>query len=133
MIVVKLYNTMSREKENFEPAQGNEVRMYSCGPTVYDYAHIGNIRAFLSWDLLKRVLIMNGFEVKHVMNYTDVGHLVSDDDTGEDKMEKGAARDKKSAWEVADFYINAFEEDARKLRLMNPDVTPRATKHINEY
>lgn len=129
---LNLYNTMSRKKELFKPIHGNEVRMYTCGPTVYDYAHIGNLRAFLSWDLLKRVLKMNGFFVNHVMNYTDVGHLVSDDDTGEDKMEKGAEREKKTAWEIADFYIKAFEEDAKKLRIIEPTFKPRATEHIKE-
>lgn len=129
---LRLFNTMTRNKEPFEPLHGNEVRMYTCGPTVYDYAHIGNLRAFLSWDLLKRVLQANGFSVKHAMNYTDVGHLVSDDDTGEDKMEKGAEREKKSAWEIAEFYINAFEEDAKKLRIKEPTFKPRATEHIKE-
>lgn len=129
---LKLFNTMTRKKEVLEPIHDNEIRMYTCGPTVYDYAHIGNLRAFLSWDLLKRVLQMNGFSVKHVMNYTDVGHLVSDDDTGEDKMEKGARRERKTAWEIADFYIKAFKEDASKLRMIEPDFTPRATEHISE-
>lgn len=129
---LRLYNTISREKEIFKPLHDNEVRIYTCGPTVYDYVHIGNLRAFLSWDLLKRVLRLNGFNVIHVMNYTDVGHLVSDADEGEDKMEKGARRERKTAWEIADFYIKAFDEDARKLRIIRPDFCPRATEHIKE-
>jgi cysteinyl-tRNA synthetase len=131
-MALMLFNTMTREKELFKPLHDNEARIYTCGPTVYDYVHIGNLRAYLSWDLLKRVLAMNGFAVKHVMNYTDVGHLVSDDDLGEDKMEKGARRERKTAWEIAEFYINAFREDAKKLRIDEPSITPRATGHINE-
>ncbi len=129
---LKLYNTMSRKKEQFKPLHGSGARIYTCGLTVYDYAHIGNLRAYITWDLLKRILKMNSFKVKHVMNYTDVGHLVSDDDEGEDKMEKGARRERKTAWEIADFYIKAYDEDARKLGIVEPDFRPRATEHIKE-
>lgn len=127
-----LYNTLARKKQVFKPIKDREVRLYTCGLTVYDYAHIGNLRSFLFEDLLRRVLEMNGFRVKHVQNFTDVGHLVSDADTGEDKMEVGAQREKKTAWEIADFYINAFKADFRALRMKEPDHWVRATDHINE-
>jgi cysteinyl-tRNA synthetase len=127
-----LFNTMGRKKQVFKPIFGNNVLMYSCGPTVYDYAHIGNLRAFLFYDLLKRVLLYNGYQVKHIMNITDVGHLVSDEDQGEDKMEIGALRERKTAWQVADFFINSFSEDMAKLKIISPDALPRATDHIEE-
>lgn len=130
--MVKLFNTMGRKKQLLKPMIDNEIRMYTCGPTVYDYAHIGNLRAYLCWDLLKRVLESDGYSVKHVMNFTDVGHLVSDDDSGQDKMEKGAERERKSAWEIADFYIGAFKNDIKKLRIHEPTINPRATDHISE-
>lgn len=128
---LKFYNTMTRRKQIFH-STGKEVKLYTCGPTVYNYAHIGNLRAYIFEDLLRRVLEFNGFRVKHVMNITDVGHLVSDSDEGEDKMEIGAHREKKTAWEIADEYTNAFMEDARKLRLLEPHIIPRATQHIVE-
>ncbi|MBI4170269.1 MAG: cysteine--tRNA ligase [Candidatus Aenigmarchaeota archaeon] len=130
--MLKLYNTLARKKQVFRPLKGNEVLLYTCGPTVYDYAHIGNLRAFLFEDLLKRVLLFNSFGVKHVMNLTDVGHLVSDKDEGEDKMIIGAQREHKTAWQVADFYINAFMEDAKKLHIQEPTFWLRATDHIEE-
>lgn len=130
--MAKLFNTMGRKKQILKPIIDNEIRMYTCGPTVYDYAHIGNLRAYLCWDLLKRVLESDGYSVKHVMNFTDVGHLVSDDDAGQDKMEKGAQRERKSAWQVAEFYINAFRNDIKKLRIIEPTILPRATDHIKE-
>ena len=126
-----LYNTLARKKQVFKPI-GNTVTMYTCGLTVYDYAHIGNLRSFLFEDLLKRTLLLNGFKVKHVQNFTDVGHLVSDSDEGEDKMEVGATREKKTAWEIADFYINAFKEDFKALRMKEPHHWVRATDHIRE-
>ena len=101
MMKLQLYNTTTRKKEEFSPLEGNEVRMYSCGPTVYDYPHIGNLRSYLFADVLKRTLLFNGYKVKHVMNITDVGHLTSDADEGEDKLEKGAKQRKQSVWEVA--------------------------------
>jgi len=107
-----LYNTASRSKENFTLPEGvPEVRLYACGPTVYHYAHIGNLRTYLFEDLLRRSLEYFGFKVRHVVNITDVGHLTSDEDEGEDKMEKGAARTGKSVWEVAEFYTKKFKED----------------------
>src|SRR5213082_2822410 len=106
-----LYDNYERRRREFKPLAGNEVGLYTCGPTVYDYQHIGNLRTYLFEDLLKRVLVANGYTVKHVMNITDVGHLVSDADTGEDKMEKGAAREGKTVWEVAAHYTEAFKRD----------------------
>ncbi len=106
-----LYNTLTRKKETFKPIKKSEVGLYTCGPTVYNFAHIGNLRSFIFEDVLKRVLLLNKFKVKHVMNITDVGHLISDADQGEDKMLKGARREKKTVWEVAEFYTKAFQGD----------------------
>ncbi|MDP2820975.1 MAG: cysteine--tRNA ligase [bacterium] len=130
--MLKLYNTLSRQKEIFKPLKDKKVGMYTCGPTVYWYAHIGNFRSYILPDIFKRVLIFNGYKVNHVMNYTDVGHLTSDADTGEDKMEKGARREGKTVWEIADFYKKAFEKDAVALNILKPNKTPRATDHIKE-
>ncbi|MEM0372681.1 MAG: cysteine--tRNA ligase [archaeon] len=129
--MIKLYNTMSRKKEEFKPI-GDVVGIYTCGPTVYYYAHIGNLRAYVFADTLKRVLLYNGFKAKHVMNITDVGHLTSDADEGEDKMEAAKRRERKSAWEIAKFYEKAFFEDTERLNIIKPDVIPRATEHIAE-
>jgi cysteinyl-tRNA synthetase len=129
--MLKFYNTLTRKKQEFRP-MGKEVLLYTCGPTVYDFAHIGNFRAYIFEDLLRRVLEFNDLRVKHVQNFTDVGHLVSDEDTGEDKMEVGAKRERKTAWQIADFYINAFVEDFKKLRLKEPSVWTRATENIQE-
>ena len=129
---VKLFNTLTRKKEEFEPIKGKEVGFYSCGPTVYWFQHIGNLRTYIFNDVLKRVLRYNGFNVKHVMNYTDVGHLTSDADEGEDKIEKAAAKEKKTAQEIADFYIKAFEKDAKKLNILYPEVICKATEYIQE-
>ncbi|MEM7821515.1 MAG: cysteine--tRNA ligase, partial [Candidatus Aenigmatarchaeota archaeon] len=131
-MTLKLYNTLTRKKEIFEPIRKNEVRMYTCGPTVYDFAHIGNLRAYTFEDLLRRILEFNGFKVRHVMNITDVGHLTSDADTGEDKIEVGAKRERKTAWEVAEFFTKVFFEDIKKLNILMPHITPRATQHIEE-
>ncbi|MBI4127567.1 MAG: cysteine--tRNA ligase [Parcubacteria group bacterium] len=125
-----LYNTLTRQKETFVPLHKNDVGLYTCGPTVYDFVHIGNLRAFVFDDLLRRYLAYRGYHVTHVMNITDVGHLVSEADTGEDKMEKGARREGKSAWEIAESYTNAFLEDSKALNLLAPDIMPRATAHI---
>ena len=114
---MKIYNTLTRDKEEFTPIDKNEVRMYSCGPTVYNYAHIGNLRAYLFMDSLRRVLKYNGYKLKHVMNITDVGHMTSDADEGEDKMMKAARRENKSPYEIADFYMKAFLEDIDKLNI----------------
>ncbi len=108
------------------------IGLYTCGPTVYHYAHIGNLRTYIFEDVLKRALIHNGFKVKHVMNITDVGHLTSDQDTGEDKMEVGAKRENKTAWEIAKFYTKAFQEDIKKLNILPPNIWCKATDHIKE-
>ena len=127
---MKIYNTLSRTVEEFKPIN-EEVRMYSCGPTVYDYAHIGNLRAYLFMDTLRRVLKYNGYKLKHVMNITDVGHLVSDADEGEDKMLKAARRENKDPYEIAEKYMNAFLKDIDKLNIDKPEIIARATEHID--
>src|SRR5574342_254512 len=113
--MLKLYNSLSRKIEEFMPINPPNVGMYTCGPTVYDFAHIGNFRSYSTADLLVRVLKYNNFDVKFMMNITDVGHLVSDADTGEDKMEKSAKKEGKTAWEVAKFYTDAFIKDYKRL------------------
>ena len=110
-MTLSLYNTLTRRKEEFVPIRPGEVGLYTCGPTVYNYAHIGNLRTYVFEDVLKRVLAYNGYRVRHVMNITDVGHLTGDRDMGEDKMEKGAQREGKTAWDIAEFYTRAFQED----------------------
>ena len=127
-----LYNSLSRKKEEFKPVKPGKVGLYTCGPTVYNYAHIGNLRTYIFEDILKRVLVYNGYGVKHVMNITDVGHLTGDRDMGEDKMEKGAAREGKSAWDIADFYTRAFKEDIAHLNILEPDIWVKATDTIPE-
>ena len=129
---MKIYNTMSRQVENFLPIEKGKIRLYTCGPTVYNYAHIGNLRTFMFEDFLKRSLEYLGFEVRHVMNITDVGHLVSDADQGEDKMEKGARREKKSVWEIAQFYTEEVQKDFAALNIKPPTVWCKATDHIQE-
>src|SRR6478672_237329 len=130
---LRLYDTYSRRLREFAPLDATgAVGIYTCGPTVYDYQHIGNYRTFLFEDTLKRVLRFNGYRVRHVMNITDVGHLTSDADTGEDKMEKGARRTGRTAWEIAALYTQAFQEDIAALNIEPPDVLPRATDHIPE-
>lgn len=119
---MKLYNTLSRKIEKFIPLKPGEVKLYSCGPTVYDYMHIGNLRKFVFDDTLRRTLQGNGFKVKHAMNITDVGHLVSDEDEGEDKLEKGAKREGKTVWETADHYILSFTKDVSTLNNLLPNV-----------
>jgi len=128
---MKLYNTASRKLEEFKPL-GNVVKIYTCGPTVYNYAHIGNFASYIYWDLLVRTLKSNGYTVKRVLNFTDVGHLTSDGDEGEDKLEKGARREGKSAFEVAEMYIDAYKKDFKRLNLTEPDVCARATEYIEE-
>ncbi|MGV8018651.1 MAG: cysteine--tRNA ligase [Ignavibacteria bacterium] len=127
-----LFNTLSRAKEEFIPLETGKAGMYCCGPTVYNFAHIGNLRAYFFEDILKRVLLYNGYDVKHVMNITDVGHLVSDEDEGEDKMEKGASREGKSVWEIAEFYTKAFKNDIAMLNILPPTVYCKATDFIKE-
>ena len=129
---LRIYNTLTREKEEFKPAEGNKVRMYSCGPTVYSYAHIGNFRAYNFMDTLRRVLKYNGYELKHVMNITDVGHLESDADEGEDKMQKAARKENKDPYEIARFYTEAFFKDFDLLNIDKPEIICKATDHITE-
>lgn len=127
---LRLYNTLHRAKEAFSPQDGKTVRMYCCGPTVYNYAHIGNLRTYLFEDLLHRTLQHCGWRVSHVMNITDVGHMTSDADAGEDKMMKAAARENRSPWEIARFYEDAFLNDLDRLQIIRPMKAPRATEHI---
>jgi cysteinyl-tRNA synthetase len=129
---ISLYDSYSRSIREFEPLDGNEVRMYACGPTVYDYAHIGNLRTYIFEDVLRRTLESNGYNVKHVVNITDVGHLTSDADTGEDKIEKGSRRTGKTAWEIAELYTEAFKSDLKELNIREPAIWCRATDHIAE-
>lgn len=129
---LKLFNTLSRKKEVFKPIDKEEVRMYSCGPTVYWYQHIGNLKAYIFADVLKRVLQYNGYKVKQVINVTDVGHLTSDADEGEDKIEKAAKKEGKTAKEIADFYLSLFKQDFEKLNILAPSIWSKATEHIKE-
>ena len=128
-----LYNSLSHKKELFVPRDPQLVRMYTCGPTVYHYAHIGNLRTYIMEDVLEKSLRYLGYPVKRVMNITDVGHLSSDADTGEDKMLKGAAREHKTVMQVAEFYTNAFFADCDKLNIKRPDAVEPATNCIDEY
>lgn len=128
---MKLFNTLTRQKEEFTPEKPDQVGLYCCGPTVYNYAHIGNLRTYVFEDLLRRALEFNGYVVNHVMNITDVGHLTSDADEGEDKMKKGAEREKKTVWEIAEHYTQAFLEDMDRLNMLKPHKKPKATDHID--
>ncbi|OGH95189.1 MAG: cysteine--tRNA ligase [Candidatus Magasanikbacteria bacterium RIFOXYD2_FULL_41_14] len=130
--MLTIYNTLTRQKQEFKPLKKNKAGLYTCGPTVYNYAHIGNLRTYVFEDILKRSLLFLGYKVKHVMNITDVGHLTSDADTGEDKMEKGAKREGKTAWDIARFYTEAFEHDIAELNILPPDIYCRATDYIKE-
>jgi cysteinyl-tRNA synthetase len=127
-----LYNSLNRRKEKFHPIRPGQVGLYTCGPTVYNFAHIGNLRTYIFEDILKRVLRYNGYRVKHVMNITDVGHLTGDRDMGEDKMEKGAQREGKTAWEIAAFYTQAFKKDLARLNILEPDIWVKATDTIDD-
>ena len=128
-----LYNSATRKREEFVPLHDDIVKMYTCGPTVYHYAHIGNLRTYIMEDVLDRYLRFSGYNLKRVMNITDVGHLTSDADEGEDKMLKGAKREHKSVMEIAKFYTDAFFDDCRKLNIRRPDVVEPATACIDEY
>ncbi|OQB08507.1 MAG: Cysteine--tRNA ligase [Parcubacteria group bacterium ADurb.Bin216] len=130
--MIYLYNTLTKKKEEFKPIEDNKVGIYTCGPTVYWFAHVGNLRTYIFEDILKRVLILNGYELKHVMNITDVGHLTSDSDSGEDKLEKGAKAEQKSVWEIAQFYTDRFLKDIKMLNIQDPDVLVKATDTIPE-
>ncbi len=127
-----LFNTLTRKKEKFEPLNSPKVGIYSCGPTVYWNQHIGHMYAYTQWDVLVRFLRFSGYEVKWVMNITDVGHMTSDEDAGEDKMEKGAKREGITVWDIANKYINQFKESMKLLNITNPDVLSRATEHIED-
>lgn len=135
--MIKLYNSLSRKKETLKPLKDKKVGLYTCGPTVYDYAHIGNLRSYIFEDILKRSLEYEGFKVRHVMNITDVGHLISDEDEGEDKMAKALRREGKeftpeNILKIAEFYTEAFKKDFEKLNIRKPDVWCKATEHIDE-
>ena len=129
---IKLYNQLSKTIENFIPQDANNVKIYTCGPTVYSYAHIGNFSSYIYWDFLIRTLKASGYIVNRVLNLTDVGHLASDADDGEDKLEKGAKREGKSVWEIASFYGNAFLNDFRALNLVEPQKIAKATDYIKQ-
>jgi len=129
-MTLRLYDTYTRSLRDFQPLQAPAVGLYSCGPTVYDYAHLGNLRTYIFVDLLRRALLFDGYAVKHVMNITDVGHLVSDADTGEDKMETGQRRTGQSAWDIAEQYTQAFQDDLERLNVLEPTIWCRATDHI---
>jgi len=131
-MTLKLYNSLTRKEENFKPIKSGNVGMYSCGPTVYSYQHIGNLRTYVFADILKRVLMYNEFKVNQVMNITDVGHLTSDADEGEDKMEKAASKEGKNATEIANYYWKLFREDFKKLNIEEPNRWTKATEHIKE-
>lgn len=128
-----LYNTLTRTKQEFVPYEEGKVKLYTCGPTVYHFAHIGNLRSYIMEDVLEKALRYNGYDVKRVMNITDVGHLSSDADTGEDKMLKGAKREHKTVMEIAKFYTDAFFADCQKLNIKKPDVVEPATGCIPEF
>lgn len=130
---MQIYNTLTKKKEIFKPIDEKKVGMYTCGPTVYHYAHIGNLRSYIMEDVLEKELRYEGYNVKRVMNITDVGHLSSDADTGEDKMLKGAKREHKTVLEIAKFYTDAFFSDCNKLNIKRPDVVEPATNCIDEF
>ena len=131
-MTLRIYNTLSRSKEDFVPINPGEVRMYSCGPTVYNYAHIGNLRTYVFMDLVRRVLRYDGYKLIGVMNITDVGHLLSDGDTGEDKMSKAAKEQQKTPEEIADYYTSVFFKDIDRLNIGRPEVIAKATDNIKE-
>ena len=130
---MQLYNSLSHKKEDFKTNEPGKVNMYTCGPTVYHFAHIGNLRSYIMEDILEKYLRFSGYDVKRVMNITDVGHLSSDADTGEDKMVKGAKRENKSVMDIARFYTDAFFKDCEKLNIKKPDVVEPATNCIEEF
>lgn len=129
-MVLKLYNTLTRKKETFVPINDKEVTMYNCGPTVYWYQHIGNLKAYLFADIIRRTLEFEGYKVKQVINVTDVGHLTSDADEGDDKMEKAVKREGKTAAEISHYYFNLFHTDLKKLNILDPTIWSWATEHV---
>lgn len=130
---MKIYNTLTRKIEEFIPNNKNEITMYTCGPTVYHFAHIGNLRSYIMEDILEKTFNLMGYKVKRCMNITDVGHLSSDSDSGEDKMLKGAKREHKTVMQIADMYTKAFFEDCNKLNIKKPEIVVKATECIDEY
>ena len=130
---MKLYNTLNKKIEEFIPNKGKDVKMYTCGPTVYHYAHIGNLRTYISEDILEKSLVFLGYNVKRVMNITDVGHMVGDGDNGEDKMLVAAKREHKSSMEIAKYYTDCFKDDCKKLNIKWPEIVSPATDNIDEY
>lgn len=131
-MTLKIFNTISKKEEIFKEIETGKVKMYACGPTVYNFAHIGNLRSYIFEDILKKVLEYDGYEVTHMINITDVGHLQSDEDTGEDKMELGAKRENKSVLELARFYEASFLSNLEKLNIKKPNIIARATEHIED-
>src|SRR3989344_1929491 len=129
---ILLFNTLKSKKEEFKPINQKEVTLYSCGPTVYSYQHIGNLRTMLLADILKRTLIYNNYKVKHIINYTDVGHLTSDSDEGEDKVEKAAKKEGLSVKEITEKYIEMFESDLKKINIIFPEKFVKASEHVKE-
>ncbi|UCG95722.1 MAG: cysteine--tRNA ligase [archaeon] len=132
---MKLYNSLKRKKEEFRPIEDKKVRMYNCGPTVYSYAHIGNLRSFTFADILRRYLEYTGFKVKQVMNITDVGHMTAeslDAESGKDKMEEAARKENKDPWQIAEFYTEAFLEDSERMNFLQPHERPKATEMIED-
>lgn len=129
---ISLYNTLNRKKEFFLPINKKQIGLYTCGPTVYNFAHIGNLRTYIFEDILRRILEFNDYKVFHVQNFTDVGHLTSDADTGEDKIEKAAQKEHKSAWDLASYYIKTFKDDIKKLNILPPSIWVRATDTIQD-
>ena len=129
---INLYNTYTHTKEEFKPIKENEVKIYTCGPTVYNFASIGNFRTYLFMDSLRRMFKYNGYKLNHVMNITDVGHLTSDADTGEDKMEKAAKKEGKNPYEIAEFYTKAFMKDIERLNIDKVEIITKATDNIQQ-
>src|SRR3989344_5112195 len=130
--MLKLYNTLTRKKEVFKPLHDRQVGLYTCGPTVYKHQHIGNYRTYIMEDILQKTLEYNGYKVKRVLNITDVGHLTSDADTGEDKIEKEAKKEKKSVRDIANFYTNALLKDIEKLHIKKPEIIVKASETIDD-
>ena len=128
-----IYNSLTRNRQEFVPNEAGKVKMYTCGPTVYHFAHIGNLRTYLMEDVLEKYLRYDGYDVTRVMNITDVGHLTDDADDGEDKMLKGARREHKTVMEIAQFYTDAFFADCQKLNIKTPEVVVPATSCIDEF
>ena len=133
LIIMKIYNTLTHKVEEFSPNEEGKVKMYTCGPTVYNYAHIGNLRTYIFEDILEKSLKYLGYEVLRCMNITDVGHLTSDSDSGDDKKIKSAKKEKKSVLEIAKFYTEAFKKDTEKLNIKWPEIVSPATENIPMY